>query len=140
LGTVAATNNREGLSMSGRPPKFDFVPKLTTYGKLDISHELIVCGVYGGRPVPHTYPKSWEEAVITVDHSKPISEERRTWPAERPSKKFIGPMPFATRPNPNPVLLMGLNEARDAFEVVYDPNDLAGQIDPMMLLNFRRKL
>ena len=38
------------------------------------------------------------------------------------------------------LLLVGLNESRDCYEITFDPHDLGGQVDPMMLLNFRRKV
>jgi site-specific recombinase XerD len=34
---------------------------------------------------------------------------------------------------PPKLVLMGLNDNRDCYEVVYDPHDIGGDIDPMML-------
>jgi hypothetical protein len=39
---------------------------------------------------------------------------------------------------PIATLLVGLNGNRDAYEGAYDPHDIDGQIDPVMLPNFSR--
>jgi hypothetical protein len=133
--------------MSDRPPKFDFQPKLRSYGKLDISAELVVCSVNNGRLLPISYPKSWEEAVIKVstaeehDRQRAYSDKTRTkeyqeeFLKQNPTRRYAYVAPY-----PQPTLLLGLNDARDSYEIVYDPHDLGGQVDPMMLLNFRRKV
>jgi hypothetical protein len=36
------------------------------------------------------------------------------------------------------VSFTALNATRDYYEVVWDPHDIGGRIDPTMLLNFRR--
>jgi hypothetical protein len=136
-----------GVYMSDRPPKHDFHPKLRPYGKLDISAELVVCAVHQGRLIPQHYPTSWEDAVTKVGtaeaharlrayadrtRTKEYQEEFLRW---NPKRKYVDIASY-----PTPTLLMGLNADRDAYEIVYDPHDLGGQIDPMMLLNFRRRV
>lgn len=37
-------------------------------------------------------------------------------------------------------VLVALNDTKESYEIVYDPHGLEGIIDPMMLLNFRRRL
>lgn len=133
--------------MIDRPQKFDFRPRFRAYGKLDISAELVVCSVEAGRLLPHYYPKSWEDAVTTVGTAEQHARLRdyanstRTKEYEEqyfklnPKRKYVDIAPY-----PIPKLLLGLNENHDAYEIVYDPHDLGGQLDPMMLLNFRRML
>jgi hypothetical protein len=148
--------------MTARKPKFDFMPTLRTYGKLDTSKELLVCTVIEGRVVVDhcALADSWETCVMNVGSPKSLQAEIEkvtaynadlprvqleddaiieAWNAENPDKK---PKKSVTRHEqrlPVKRLVMGLNEPRDAYEVVYDPHDIAGEIDPMMLLNFRRK-
>ncbi len=130
-----------------RPPKFDFMPRPRTYGRLDISAELIVCSVMNGRLVPRHYPESWQSAVNLVgtaeEHARQRAhaDETRTkeyeeeWRRANSKRKYFYPEPY-----PVPMLLMGLNEARDGYEIVLDPHNIGGEVDPMMLLNFRRKV
>jgi len=167
--------------MSDRLPKFTFVPRPKTYGKLDISHELIVCRVHQGRLIEAQYPSSWEAGVNVVgtaeqlrrylDYRQAYDEwwaQHAAWRAENnippephygrntssrvgqrqwkdyeaavagkppePSKRFA-PVKFCER-----LVLLGLNDRRDSYEVIYDPHGLEADIDPMMLLNFRRKV
>jgi hypothetical protein len=133
--------------MSDRPSKYDFEPRQQTYGRLDMTAELVICAVYAGRLVQNRYPKSWADAVVEVDSSKPTPEARpnRPWKRGAPWCKIVTPRPRRpdasdTRPNPTPLVLLRLNAARDAYEVMYRPNDLGGLIDPTILLNFRRTI
>ena len=151
-----------------RKPKFAFEPTLRRYGQLDISSELIVCTVHGGRLIPNSYPKSWEDGVMMVgtaearkksvdyatatnaDYEQRLTDYRERMVAHEAAlamwkDNHEGPRPkppqYPSKITVSPVtLLVALNEARDCYEIVYDPHDLGGLVDPMMLLNFRRKV
>jgi hypothetical protein len=85
-------------------------------------------------------PQSWADGVLEIDRSKPKPESARTFVEARSKRTFVGPMPCYIGRNPEPRVLLGLNVKGDCYEVVYDPNGLEELIEPMMLLNFMRKL
>ena len=148
-----------------RKPKFAFMPTPWAYGKLDLQYELIECGVLNGRLVERHYPKSWEEAVIEVARAqaqqryaerRPLLEEwqrllperEKEYATQYEARKQDPTLPKPARvPDapymptiPEKLVLVGLNDLRDCYEIVFDPHDIGGEVDPMMLLNFRRKI
>jgi len=105
------------------------------------------------------YPKSWEEgvqAVGTVESYRADLERANKWNAsipaqmegqrqdiekwqrDNPTKKPRRLERMYHQPVPVKLVLMGLNDARDAYTPVYDPHGLEAEMDDMMLLNFRR--
>lgn len=93
--------------------------------------------------------KAWEEQhgePPHVDYQRGTTsatgrEQWRQYDEFMQGKPPYPEKPFAPRSNdPDPLLMMGLNSERTGYEAVYDPHDIAADIDPMMLLNFRRTL
>jgi hypothetical protein len=110
---------------------------------LNTSRQLIICLVGSdGTLTPWQFPDSWEDGVVQVrspEHLRAYAAQMRTeaWKADylrrHPNKQHV---PIA--PESTPLLMLGLNATRDYYEVVWDPHDIGGRIDPTMLLNFRR--
>ena len=110
---------------------------------LNTSRQLIICLVRSdGTLTPWQFPDSWEDGVVQVrspEHLRAHAAQTRTeqWKADylrrHPNKQHV---PIA--PELTPLLMLGLNATRDYYEVVWDPHDIGGRIDPTMLLNFRR--
>jgi hypothetical protein len=114
---------------------------------LNISRPLIVCLARSdGTLTPWQFPDSWEDGVVqvrsptTIEHLRAYPSQTHTeeWKADYPRRHpKMQCVPVALEPTP--LLMLGLNASRDSFEVVWDPHDIGGRIDPMRLLNFRRE-
>jgi hypothetical protein len=95
---------------------------------LNISRPLIVClARLDGTLTPWQFPDSWEDGVVQV-RSPTTIEHLRAYPSQTHTGEWKADYPRRH-----------LNASRDSFEVVWDPHDIGGRIDPMRLLNFRRE-